>query len=107
MANEKGLATLCVDDRDNKSVVRAVHDLAADVERVTGRRPAIEKKAKKGGVVIGTIGESRFVDALVKKGQLSVEGIRGQWESFVIQTVGDQLVVAGATAVALSTASMS
>ncbi len=95
MANEKGLATLCVDDRDNKSVVRAVHDLAADVERVTGRRPAIEKKAKKGGVVIGTIGESRFVDALVKKGQLSVEGIRGQWESFVIQTVGDQLVVAG------------
>ena len=72
-------APLVVSDADWPGVVRAVGDLSADVERVTGRASAVVKDvgAVKGGdvVLIGTIGKSPLIDALVKGKKLDLRAI--------------------------------
>jgi Alpha-glucuronidase len=85
-------ATLVVDAADHKGVVRAAGDLQADVERVTGVKPQIvHAPAGANVVLIGTVGKSAVIDALVKAGKLNVDAIKGKWESFLIATVADPL----------------
>src|SRR6185437_12368716 len=100
-------APLVVSDADWPGVVRAVGDLSADVERVTGHASTVVKDvaaAKAADVVlIGTIGKSPLIDALVKAKKLDVSGIAGKWESAVttiverpMPGVRRALVIAGA-----------
>ncbi|WED65073.1 glycosyl hydrolase 115 family protein [Synoicihabitans lomoniglobus] len=90
-------ATLIIDDHDFKGVHHAVDDLRADVERVTSLAPSISKNPLAGGwrVVIGTIGHSKMIDHLIESRQLDVSKIGGLWEAFIIQKVGNDLVIAG------------
>ena len=91
-------ATVVVDKNDWTSVVRATHDLAADVGRVTGVNAKLSNKVRSsvgGSIIVGTIGKSKLIDGLVKSGKLDVSEVRGQWESFVINVVGGNLVIAG------------
>ena len=79
---------------DFKVVAIAAHDFAADVERVTGRRPVVRTDVAGTGmpvVLAGTLGHSALIDGLVNSGKLDVGALRGQWESFVIATVADPL----------------
>ena len=46
-------------------------------------------------IVVGTVGKSPLIDQLVADNKLDVSSIKGQWESFLIQTVDGNLVVAG------------
>jgi hypothetical protein len=87
-------ADVYVDSEDWKVVQIAARDLTADVERVTGRKPAL--KGAVGGlsvqaVLVGTIGRSPVIDRLIKEGRLDVRGVQGEWESFVIAGVTDPL----------------
>ncbi|HUJ43102.1 MAG TPA: glycosyl hydrolase 115 family protein, partial [Opitutaceae bacterium] len=98
-------AVLCLDADVDKSVWRAAGDLAVDIERVTGIRPAVSRDpaARRGAIVIiGVLGQSLLVDGLAAAGKLEAGGVRGQWESFVVQVVheplpgvGQALVIAG------------
>lgn len=76
---------------DYRVVQIAAADLAADVERVTGKRPAVvtARGSARQVVVIGTLRHSSVVDRLVESGKLDVSGIAGKWESFLIATVRD------------------
>jgi hypothetical protein len=61
-------APIVVSASDHPGVVRAVGDLQADVERVTGVKPAVatdEVPAQSDVVLVGTIGKSPLVDKLV------------------------------------------
>lgn len=87
--------TLCVDDNDWQGVKRAASDLVMDVERVTGRKLTLQSVNASHAIVIGTIGKSRLIDRLIYEKKLDVNDIRGQWESFVIETIDGQLIVAG------------
>lgn len=100
-------ATICVDANDYKVVSIAATMLSEDVERVTGLRPAlssataVKKMPHKAVVVAGTIGHSRLIDELVKRGQIDVSSVKGRWESYLITTIerpkegGPLLVIAG------------
>src|SRR5581483_11683917 len=115
-------AALLVSDQDWPGVVRAVGDLSADVGRVTGNAAAVmttppdrerpagtpvikDAGAAKGAdvVIIGTIGKSPLIDALVKAKKLDVSDVAGKWES-AVTTIVDRpmpgvrraLVIAGA-----------
>jgi hypothetical protein len=81
-----GRATpLLVSEADHAGVVRAVGDLCADLERVTGVAPEILNAAHEGVrrvVLVGTIGRSPLIDSLVARGRLDVRGVRGKWESY-------------------------
>ncbi|MQA79197.1 MAG: glycosyl hydrolase [Streptosporangiales bacterium] len=86
-------APLVVGAQDHPGVVRAVDDLRDDVERVTGVRPDVTGTAPRGRdvVLVGTVGRSPLVDGLVDSGRLDVAGIRGKWETTLLQVVEDPL----------------
>ena len=99
-------APVLVSDNDWPGVLRAADDLRADVKRVTGLNvPAVQHGEPAGSevVLIGTIGRSRLIDALVESHKLDVSGIAGKWESAVttvlehpMKGVRRALVIAGA-----------
>ncbi len=88
---------LCVDPADWAGVRRAAGDLCADIGRVTGRRARLEESdaLPHRAIIVGTIGRSKLIDRLIADKKLDVRGVAGQWESFVIATVDENLVVAG------------
>ena len=89
LVTAQGAAPLCYDASDHAGVLRAVGDLAADIERVTGRRPsaATTCPAHAQPVIIGTLGKSAVIDALAAAGKLDAADLKGKWESFVITSV--------------------
>jgi len=99
-------ANLLVDSKDFPGVQRAAEDLRKDVARVTGVTPSATLQASiRGGraIIVGTIGKSSLVDQMISDYKIDVTGIKGQWESYLIQVVpnayaevgGDALVIAG------------
>ena len=74
---------------DWPGVLRAARDLQADVQRVTKIEPqfSTEKPTGQQVVLIGTLGKSPLIDALVKQKKLDVSAVAGRWETFVRQVV--------------------
>ena len=108
IAKDGKTATIVVDIDDWKGVIRAARDLSDDVRKVTNLSAQVdlqaaysagllphERKNLKASILVGTIGKSRLIDGLVKQKMLDVSKVRGQWESFVIDVVDSNLVVAG------------
>jgi len=104
LAARGNVAALHVDAKEPAGVLRIAGHLQADIERVTGLKPAIEHGAPKApAVVIGTIGAGGLVDQLVASGKIDVAAIKDKWDAFLIETVANPfpgveraLVVAGA-----------
>ena len=87
-----------VDAADVPAVVRAVGDLRADVQRVSGTAPVIKNSTaglSSTAIMVGTLGKSPAIDALAAAGKLDTMGVAGKWESAVIQAVANP--VAGVT----------
>jgi hypothetical protein len=94
-----------VDAADSPTVVRAVGDLRADVQRVSGTLPTVKNSTtglSTTAILVGTLGKSPTIDALVTAGKLDTTGVAGKWESAVIQAVANPvagvsraLVIAG------------
>ena len=85
---------IAVDAADEPAVRRAVGDLAADLERVTRKRPAVQQAAAPKGtdlILVGTLGKSALIDALVAAGKLDVSPLKGQWEGWQIAAVAQPL----------------
>jgi hypothetical protein len=84
-----GAAPVWYDAADFSGVRRAIGDLQDDVARVTDQRPTASttKPAATAVVIVGTLGKSAAIDALVASGKLDVSDLRGKWESFVITTI--------------------
>jgi hypothetical protein len=98
------LAPLWYDAHEFPGVTRAIGDLQADIERVTGHKPvkSVDRPLQKECVIIGTVGRSAALEVLINAGKLDAGALKGKWESFVITTVAkpfpgvDQaLVIAG------------
>ncbi|WP_233244567.1 glycosyl hydrolase 115 family protein [Caulobacter sp. HMWF009] len=92
-------ARIEADVTDYPGVLRAVQDLRGDLASLSGGAASREAPV----VIIGTIGKSAAIDALIAAGKLDVSGVRGQWDGFVQQVVEDPrpglkqaLVIAGA-----------
>ena len=77
-------ADLIYAPEDFKAVSLAVSNLAADIEHVSGVRPAVRTNwaARSGpAVLIGTLGHSRLLDRAPTE---AIATLSNQWESFVI-----------------------
>ena len=101
LVENSSAAAIRVDAADWPGVLRAAHDLQADVNRVSGISPVWDTTARK-MVLIGTVGKSPLIDQLSRAGKIDVSGIRGKWEAFFLQTVANPfpgvdsaLVIAG------------
>ncbi len=94
LVDQQVAATLYVDAGDYPGVVRATHDLQADIFRVSACNAQIieEGNSLSGDVVlIGTIGKSGVIDRLIREHKIDVSQIRGKWESTLIQVVSHPL----------------
>lgn len=90
IAASGSVASIYVDSRDFPGVIRAAGDLQADLARVTGITPAVIHEpppAGSGAIVVGTIGRSRWIDALIHGGRFNPAPVAGQWEAFVTELV--------------------
>jgi hypothetical protein len=90
LSSETSTAIICVESSTDPAVARAANDLAADIERVTERAPAVVRNTAnlKGDIVIaGVADRSPFIDELVARGKIDVSVLRGKWETFLIQVV--------------------
>jgi hypothetical protein len=100
LVSQNRSARIETDVADWPGVLRAVGDVRTDLARLsTDVRPAKDAPL----VIIGTIGRSDAIDALIASGKLDVTGVTGQWEAFVQQVVDNPrpgvaraLVIAGA-----------
>lgn len=96
---------LFVDNADDPAVIRVVNDLKSDIERVSGIVPQIKNATSElssRAIIVGTLGKSPVIDALVAAGKLDVSAVEGRWESFAVQAVDNPvsgveraLVIAG------------
>ena len=89
-----------VSEEDWKGVHRAAQDLKDDIFRVSRVNASLQltnNAQSQGlkGVIIGTIGKSPLIDNMIKRGQLDVKTVKGQWESYVRTVVDGNLVIAG------------
>ena len=88
-------APLYVSEDDWAGVQRAVRDVQADIQRVTGREPLMLTDAPAASqqpvVLVGTLGHSALIDKLVRGGKLDAGELRGKWEKFVVQAVNNPL----------------
>jgi hypothetical protein len=90
----QALPTLFVDEMDHAGLVRVARDLQADIERVCGRAPTLDTKRSPQGdlvVIIGTVGKSRWLDALVRAGKFDPKDLSGKWEASIIQVIEEPL----------------
>ncbi|MER3376296.1 MAG: glycosyl hydrolase 115 family protein [Allomuricauda sp.] len=105
IVSETSIATIVYDASDEELIHKTASFLADDIEKVTGKKPkAVTSKASlaKNLVIIGSIGNSTFIDELIASKKIDVEPIQGQWERFIMQTVknpypgvSQALVIAG------------
>ncbi len=104
LVNKANIGTINVSDNDWIGVKRAAKDLVNDIKMVTNLQPELREckgniktnnKCGIANVIVGTLGKSRIIDLLIKKGKLNIDDIRGQWESYVIQTIDGNIVIAG------------
>ncbi len=83
-------APLYISSVDYPGVIRTLHDLQSDIHRVTGITPDLvtDSVPASGNIILaGTLGKSPLIDKLVAENKIDVSGIKGKWESFIIQAV--------------------
>ncbi|WP_408960264.1 glycosyl hydrolase 115 family protein [Natrinema sp. 74] len=88
------VAEIYVDETDRELATIAATDLADDIERVTGRRPAITGSlADLSGVavIVGTVGRSESVDRCLQASDVDSAALADERERFAIGTVSEPL----------------
>ncbi|MCP9199124.1 glycosyl hydrolase 115 family protein [Gramella sp. GC03-9] len=90
LVDRNSVASILYDSEDEKLIDISANFFADDVQKVTGKGPElITSTSNVNGnlVIIGSIGNSRFIDDLIEKDKIDISEIRGDWERFIIQTV--------------------
>lgn len=96
IASQSKSPKIYVDTSDYEGVVLAANDLISDIKTITGAAATVIDNATDADVIIGTIGKSTAIDALISSEELDVSKVKGEWEAFTIQNISGKLVIAGA-----------
>jgi len=90
LAEGSFVTPLLVDDQETVAVKRSATALRQDINRVTGIMPVAFGQLTgdvKRQIIIGTVGDSRYIDQLVKEGKIDGKQLKGKNEKFIIQTI--------------------
>ncbi|HPN36443.1 MAG TPA: glycosyl hydrolase family 8, partial [bacterium] len=87
-------APWCAASTDFPGVRRVLSHVQHDIQRVTGAMPVLTYDtvpAAKELVFVGTLGKNQIIDRLAADGRIQLDGLKGQWETFLIQTIDHPL----------------
>ncbi|WP_300380785.1 glycosyl hydrolase 115 family protein [Henriciella sp.] len=82
--------TILVDPAEDPGILRAVRDLQSDLEARGPIRPVIRTEIPKEPgqmIVVGSLENSRWLSPLLDSGQVSTQGLSGEWEAFSQEVV--------------------
>ena len=90
---------ILVDEGEHKGVMRAVANLQADAESVTGARPALlhalsgtdSHSGASRLLIIGSLDSSTYIRQLVQAGRLPADELQGKREKFILTTIENPL----------------
>lgn len=83
---------VCVDENDATLVQKAAGFLQADIEMVTGQKPALLKTVPTSGaniIVVGSLQGSRLIKKLIAAKKLNVSSLSNKWEAYRVQVVNN------------------
>ncbi len=83
-------AIILYDNQDAEVVQTVVDCLISDLKAVTKKtfmKYRTEPDSHKNPIIVGTIGQSSHIDALIAEGKIDVSDIEGKWEAFGMQVV--------------------
>jgi hypothetical protein len=90
-------APILLSPDDWPGVQRAASDFASDIERVTGVKPQLANATSSDvsnstrPIIVGTLGKSSLIDAVVNATNLDVSSVAGLWEAFLVKEVENPL----------------
>ncbi|THH00581.1 hypothetical protein EW145_g7057 [Phellinidium pouzarii] len=89
-------APLFISENEWSGVQRAAADFASDIEKVSGISPTVSNvtssvKSSATPIIIGTLGQSSLIEAVVNHTKLDVSSVSGIWEAFMIKEVANPL----------------
>ena len=90
LVDRKQSVELIIDSNEFPGVIRAAKNLQIDIEKVTGKKPALNNLIddnNKQIVLIGTLGKNPLIDQLIAHKKIDVDSIRNQWDAYQIQVV--------------------
>ena len=88
--------SIIVSDNDNVAVQLAAKNLINDLKAVVEANVTVTpEKSKDAKIIIGTIGKSKAIDALVKEGKIDGNALKGKVEKYIITLCNGNLVIAG------------
>ena len=89
--------TIVVSDNDNVAIKLAAKNLVNDLKAVLEANVEItsDRSAKAAKIIIGTIGKSKAIDALIKEGKIDGSALKGKIEKYIITLCNGSLVIAG------------
>ena len=92
-AEQGRIAPIIVAPGETMAVRHAAQDLARDMAQVTGQTPRLLSEAAPApaAIIIGTLGQSPIIDAMVKRHAINPQALAGKWESFLILSVQNPL----------------
>jgi hypothetical protein len=94
ISSSKKSVPLLISSKDWTGVIRAFKDLQSDIGKVTSAVPQLfmDKIPESREIIIaGTIGKSPIIDKLISEKKIDIQGISGQWEIFLIETIKNPL----------------
>lgn len=93
VAKDGKRVSLMASRTEHAGVLTALRNLGDDIELAYSGE--FSQPGLPGSILVGTIGRSQYIDGLVEQGKLDVTEVKGQWESYVIDMVDGNLVIAG------------
>lgn len=91
-------ATIVVAAGEPECVKLAVQDFVSDVRKITGQTLVVVHRWEESGpnrVVVGTVGVPESNALLTRAAPGVGDSLKGRWESYRVQSNGNQLVIAG------------
>ncbi|MFT3751794.1 MAG: glycosyl hydrolase 115 family protein [Paludibacter sp.] len=94
IVSHNSATTILIDSKDAEVVNLTANAVAGDIALITGKKPEIITNvtdSKADLIIAGTIGQSAFVDQLIKSAKLDVSGTKGKWETYTISIIESPL----------------
>ena len=91
-------ATVFVPASEPECVRLAAEDFVRDTRKITGRAPALVRRAEDCGansVVLASLDQPESAALLEKLAPGFGDGLKGQWEAHRVETTGSRLIIAG------------